>query len=485
MQDTDIIKVGTQTESRDGMFLRACEISEKHKKQVKYQKCTAEAMIVTCIEKSCEFLLQASFKSREEVWECKKIQSHTCLENQSQGGKNGKQKRMTAYSADQLLPVVLDIVGVDKNVSIPILREQVKKYTNTAVSDAMIRRLKSKAQEAVLGDPTQSTANLPALRQAMLDSGHNLEIVTVRKETLAEMLVANQRVRHETNQRKKPRKDRERFDPDAAKELVEQKMSNKTRFPEDGKYVVGLVLLPSSAQNPEHRLPVCQADAAHFKHKDGGIILSAYSSDANHHAVLLGQMLTFLNEGFIAWNIFFAYMHKFGGIVDKVICERWLPALIVDERASSPNELLSLFFQVQDDVRVIMDGDKGCVKGFKENFKNAKEFFCSKHRGDNMAKKAKTDKRLYLEAVDAHTTAKIEEAKLQMSEKARKKVGEVADERQFKLNSGTFGISKSNTVESMNNRLISARRMHKSGMHSVCFVLELPDLKCDVLTAPF
>ena len=104
MQDTDIIKVGTQTESRDGMFLRACEISEKHKKQVKYQKCTAEAMVVTCIEKSCEFLLQASFKSREEVWECKKIQSHTCLENQSQGGKNGKQKRMTAYSADQLLP---------------------------------------------------------------------------------------------------------------------------------------------------------------------------------------------------------------------------------------------------------------------------------------------------------------------------------------------------------------------------------------------
>jgi hypothetical protein len=431
----EIVGEGTETISRSAMMLLAAESDERDAKRSAVKREDAMHVDLVCgRDQNCKRHFRAAFNGSysKPLWTCTLSEQHTCRGN----AEAQERYKSSAYSVDQLAEIVMPMVAADSNVSHKSLTAKVTEFVNLKPSRSIISRARQKALDVKYGNADEEMKNLPAYCAALKECGHRTEIQWVRAAAIILIYVSNLEAQHDSEMKKLRKSQRKKFDRVSVTQNISQlveKYAPETKFFISVSFMPGPIVLGIESFRPND-----QSDATHMKTRIAGNIFSSYLMDANNHSALLAHSVTFLNESEQSHNIINRFkLQHLGDRYDR------------------------------EDGFITTDGDKGGIKSCKKIFSKRTSFLCSRHRGERFSMVSPSDANLYLQAVKSISLREIEECKQEMSEKAKKMISQVSDSQQFMLSAnGTFGTSSTNTVESMNNANMAARKLHYAGIIS-------------------
>ena len=444
MADSEILKEGDKFPSKAHFLLTVAELNEA--------KCristTAQAskgynnklMVKCCCGESeqCKHAADASFRLSNAMlldgnaeigyFKCTNCVPHDCK-------PSSKQAALGAYSAKQLVPVVIPLLEGYFDCPPKAIVKELAKYLNKEASISTVNRIKVAAREAVYGKSSDEFKLLPAMCEALRRKGHHAELELISKTELLAIVLKVWSDQHTREQKRLNKSETTPFERQKHWELLNEDVL----LPDDKMFPIRWAWAPGSSTVCFDALFAWQAsDACHTQPPDGfGIIFSSYTASANSSAIMLSQQWSFLHECKSNWKSHLMDLKNWFG------AEKWG----VSERV------------------IVLDGAKGGWGACKDCVTNANSFQCAIHRAQHHPCPD-----IYKSAVHARTPSQLKQLTDSMNDKGKKYGERYLDKQQYMFSSAEHGAClhdkpNSNFAEVMNGAMSKkgTRRMHPPG----------------------
>ena len=317
----------------------------------------------TCVlDCGCGFAQDSSWRKSWPPYSQKQLARVICMPHVS----SSKAERLNERAATALLQHVVKVPPIGR--------------TLTDVRN-MARRL-SQGQSPTRPLPGEVSIDLDAaladlfwLVEGLRAVGHIVDIITVGAEVMRLQVLDASRAK--INAMRKGQGNRKGLKKIAPFNAAEVKKMDAYRSIVDGEeYFYAVAFGPSTAEHMANTTRrISQADMAHIKGFCGGNIAWRFTSDANHHQILLAAVYILGTENRAAWDVL--------NIFTKKVCPGF------------------------DDTRQcdITDGDKGAAASSDVTLPATHHFNCANHVSDNLQKKF--PKNCGLSDLDGHPTRSI------------------------------------------------------------------------------
>ena len=331
--------------------------------------CLYVLMTCICALDNC-FRCKYAYDERQDHWECTHARTKFVCGSvdfaaiASNSTKTiGRVYGKTNFTANEVAPVLVSLIGANPNVDTKTLREEANKYLMNVPSDSFLHRAKELAMKKTwTWGEDDDIAMLPAHVRAFEELGWGVHVEIMSYAQARRLVESHVR---------KVRNDLLKKAAAAAGGVADNPVPSledlMPRMDPEGTYVIGVRLTVPGAENLLGYLQNCtMLDFTHHKASFYGIHGNAIGLDADRHIVPLVYTIWLGSESGPAWEYLMQGAKAING------------------------------FDVPT-RRACMDGALGAVQAHQETFEHAQRFRDKPHRQTNLGNQASgAAKQLYL-----------------------------------------------------------------------------------------